>query len=105
MASKYVKLTSAQKDEIRRLTQLANRRIKFALKEYERSGGTVLPKEVVGDYYCIDNPNLKCLNAQDTVMTGHDTTFYCYGNDILKELTGLPKMKYKDIKICTKRLN
>ena len=50
MASKYVKLSSAQKDEIRRLTQLANRRIKFALKEYERSGGTVLPKEVVGDY-------------------------------------------------------
>ena len=63
------------------------------------------PKEVVGDYYCIDNPNLKCLNAQDTVMTGHDTTFYCYGNDILKELTGLPKMKYKDIKISTKRRN
>ena len=50
MASKYVKLTNAQKDEIRRLTQLANRRIKFALKEYERSGGTVLPKEVVGDF-------------------------------------------------------
>ena len=45
-----VKLTNAQKDEIRRLTQLANRRIKFALKEYERSGGTVLPKEVVGGY-------------------------------------------------------
>ena len=63
------------------------------------------PKEVGGDYYCIDNPNLKCLNAQDTVMTGHDTTFYCYGNDILKELTGLPKMKYKDIKISTKRRN
>ena len=63
------------------------------------------PKEVVGDYFCIDNPNLKCLNAQDTVMTGHNTTFYCYGNDILKELTGLPKMKYKDIKISTKRLN
>ena len=62
------------------------------------------PKEVEGDYCCIDNPNLKCLNAQDTVMTGHDTTFYCYGNDILKELTELPTMKYEDIKINTKRL-
>lgn len=45
----YVKLTAQQKDEIRRLTQLANRRIKFAEKEYKRSGGTVLPREVVGD--------------------------------------------------------
>ena len=44
-----VKLTAQQKDEIRRLTQLANRRIKFAEKEYKRSGGTVLPREVVGD--------------------------------------------------------
>ena len=49
-----VKLTNAQKDEIRRLTQLANRRIKFALKEYERSGGPVLPKEGVGDYQIIE---------------------------------------------------
>ena len=63
------------------------------------------PKEVGGNYYCIDNPNLKCLNAQDTVMTGHDTTFYCYGNDILKELTELPTMKYEDIKINTKLKN
>lgn len=50
MAGKYVKLSPEQKDEIRRLTQLANRRIKFAEKEYKRSGGTVLPREVVGDY-------------------------------------------------------
>lgn len=49
MAGAYVKLTAQQKDEIRRLTQLANRRIKFAEKEYKRSGGTVLPREVVGD--------------------------------------------------------
>lgn len=49
MAGGYVKLTAQQKDEIRRLTQLANRRIKFAEKEYKRSGGTVLPREVVGD--------------------------------------------------------
>ena len=48
MASKYINLTAQQKDEIRRLTQLANRRIKFAEKEYKRSGGDVLPSEVVG---------------------------------------------------------
>ena len=50
MAGKYVNLTTQQKDEIRRLTQLANRRIKFAEKEYKRSGADVLPREVVGDY-------------------------------------------------------
>lgn len=49
MASKYINLTAQEKDEIRRLTQLANRRIKFAEKEYKRSGGDVLPREVVGD--------------------------------------------------------
>ena len=49
MAGKYVNLSAQQKDEIRRLTQLANRRIKFAEKEYKRSGGSVLPREVVGD--------------------------------------------------------
>lgn len=49
MAGAYVSLSAQQKDEIRRLTQLANRRIKFAEKEYKRSGGTVLPREVVGD--------------------------------------------------------
>lgn len=48
MASKYINLTAQEKDEIRRLTQLANRRIKFAEKEYKRSGGDVLPREVVG---------------------------------------------------------
>lgn len=49
MAGKYINLTAQEKDEIRRLTQLANRRIKFAEKEYKRSGGDVLPREVVGD--------------------------------------------------------
>lgn len=49
MASKYINLSAQEKDEIRRLTQLANRRIKFAEKEYKRSGGDVLPREVVGD--------------------------------------------------------
>lgn len=48
MAGKYINLTAQEKDEIRRLTQLANRRIKFAEKEYKRSGGDVLPREVVG---------------------------------------------------------
>lgn len=59
------------------------------------------PKEIEGNYYCNNNPNLKRLNAQDTVMTGHETAFHCYNNDSLKRLKGLPKMKYKDIKIKT----
>lgn len=49
MAGKYVNLTAQQKDEIRRLTQLANRRIKYAEKEYKRAGAEVLPRAVVGD--------------------------------------------------------
>lgn len=59
------------------------------------------PKEIQGNYVFMFNPNLIRLNAQDTIMTGHNTIFRCYGNDSLKELTGLPKMKYKDIKIKT----
>lgn len=59
------------------------------------------PKEIEGNYYCNNNPNLKRLNAQDTVMTGHETVFHCYNNDSLKRLKELPKMKYKDIKIKT----
>ena len=61
------------------------------------------PKEIQGNYEFMFNPNLIRLNAQDTIMTGHNTIFHCYGNDSLKELTGLPKMKYKDIKIITER--
>ena len=59
------------------------------------------PKEIQGNYEVIYNLNLIHLNAQDTVMTGHNTIFHCYNNGSLKELTGLPKMKYKDIKIIT----
>ena len=46
---KFVDLSKAQKDEIRRLTQLANRRIKAATKSYEKAGKMVVPKEIVGD--------------------------------------------------------
>lgn len=45
--SKY-KLTDRQKDEIRRLTQRANRRIKTAEKRYREEGKIVAPREVVG---------------------------------------------------------
>jgi hypothetical protein len=48
MAGKYVELTKAQKEEIRRLTQLANRRIKAAFKAYEKEGMSVVPKEITG---------------------------------------------------------
>lgn len=44
------KLTAAQKDEVRRLTQKANRRIKTAEKTYRQAGKDVLPREVVGQY-------------------------------------------------------
>lgn len=46
--TKY-RLTPSQKEEIRRLTQLANRRIRSAEKQYREAGKMVLPKEVVGD--------------------------------------------------------
>lgn len=45
--AKY-RLNHAQKEEIRRLTQLANRRIKAAQRAYEKEGKIVLPRDVVG---------------------------------------------------------
>lgn len=49
MAGKYIDLSKAQKEELRRLTQLANRRIKAAFKAYEKEGLEVVPRDVVGD--------------------------------------------------------
>lgn len=46
--AKYIQLTPQQKDEIRRLTQLANRRIRNATRVYEREGKRVVPFEIVG---------------------------------------------------------
>lgn len=46
--SKYIKLTAKQKDEIRRLTQLANRRIKAAERAYRKEGMDIVPREIVG---------------------------------------------------------
>lgn len=45
---KKFRLTERQKDEIRRLTQLANRRIRAAQRQYEKVGKMVAPREVVG---------------------------------------------------------
>lgn len=45
-----VELTPSQKDEIRRLTQLANRRIKYTEKAYSAEGKLTLPRELVGDF-------------------------------------------------------
>ena len=42
-----IKLSASQKDEIRRLTQQANRRIASYLKTYQKAGYNVIPKEVV----------------------------------------------------------
>lgn len=45
-----LQLNPAQKEEIRRLTQLANRRIKNVEKAYMKEGKSVLPRELVGDF-------------------------------------------------------
>ena len=44
----YIKLTTEQKNELRRLTQLANRRIAAFTKEYEKHGLSIIPYEVSG---------------------------------------------------------
>ena len=46
--SDYIALSKAQKEEVRRLTQLANRRIAAAFKAYESEGKTIVPNEVTG---------------------------------------------------------
>ena len=56
---KYIKLTANQKDEVRRLTQLANRRIKAAEKAYRKEGMSVLPAEVAGKYQIKEQWNTK----------------------------------------------
>ncbi len=47
--AKFINLSADQKEEIRRLTQLANRRIRAAAKEYKKEGLEILPREMVGD--------------------------------------------------------
>ena len=59
MTNKPVQLNAAQKEEIRRLTQLANRRIKAAERAYSKQGLSVLPKDVVGDYQIKEQWNTK----------------------------------------------
>lgn len=48
--SDYIQLNKDQKEEIRRLTQLANRRIRQADNVYKKAGMEVLPRDVVGEY-------------------------------------------------------
>ena len=43
-----LKLSVREKDNFRRLTQKANRRIKMATKQYEKEGLSVLPKKLTG---------------------------------------------------------
>jgi hypothetical protein len=59
MAGKYIDLNRAQKEEIRRLTQLANRRIKATERAYRKAGKEVLPHEVVGQYQIKEQWNTK----------------------------------------------
>jgi hypothetical protein len=44
----YHKLDKAQKEEVRRLTQLANRRIAAARKAFAKEGMSIAPKAVTG---------------------------------------------------------
>lgn len=57
--SKYIKLSDSQKDEIRRLTQLANRRIRAAAKAYQKEGMEVLPYDIAGHYQIKEQWNTK----------------------------------------------
>jgi hypothetical protein len=50
VSKKFVDLSNAQKEEIRRLTQLANRRIKAAQRAYAKEGLDVTPAEVTGQH-------------------------------------------------------
>lgn len=47
---KYIKLSKQEKEEIRRLTQKANRRISAYMKEYEKEGLSIIPYEVSGGF-------------------------------------------------------
>lgn len=50
----YYKLTPKQKDEIRRLTQQANRRIRRAMKVFEKAGHDIVPREIAGRHQTRD---------------------------------------------------
>lgn len=49
MTANHISLTKEQKAELRRLTSLANGRIKRAFKVYEKAGKSIVPKEIVGN--------------------------------------------------------
>lgn len=59
MAKKYIELNAREKDNYRRLVQLANRRIKSAQKVYSKAGMDILPREVVGEYQLIEDWHTK----------------------------------------------
>lgn len=48
-----IQLTADQREEIRRLTQRANRRIISAQKTYAKAGRTVIPAEIAGKFQTI----------------------------------------------------
>lgn len=48
-----IKLTAEQKDEIRRLTQRANRRIASTMKVYQKAGRSIIPAEIAGRYQTV----------------------------------------------------
>lgn len=46
LGAKYIQLSKEQKDEVRKLTQQANRRIKAFAQEYDKYGLDIIPAEV-----------------------------------------------------------
>src|SRR5699024_1730038 len=62
------KLTKKQKDEIRRLTQLANRRIRTAEKQYREQGMMVAPRDVVGHVQTKDRWHTKTTPLSRSVV-------------------------------------
>lgn len=99
---KYIKLSKAQKEEIRRLTQLANRRIKAAERAYRKAGKTVLPKDVVGDYQIKEKWNTKTTpisrsikfdSQKDYRRKLHELRRFEFGRPGIKEYTAVQQNK------------
>lgn len=100
-----VQLNPAQKEEIRRLTQLANRRIKNVEKAYRKEGKTILPGELVGEFQIKEkwqtkaNPlsrsikfeDNKAYNAHLRMLRSFETT-----RPGIKEYTNIQRSKLAD---------
>lgn len=99
-----IKLSAQEKDEIRRLTQLANRRIRAAQRAYMKEGMDVLPQAVVGKYQVKEqwttekNPisrSVKFDNRQDYIKQLQFLRSFEYEKPGIKEYTLIQREKTK----------